>query len=84
MMCSEAPSSHVQALASTDAAQWRQAMVEEMASLHGKRTWDLQPLAPGREAVACRGVFALKRDAKGTVERYMARLVAEGFSQSQA
>jgi hypothetical protein len=41
----------------------------------------LQPLPPGRKAVACRWVFALKRDAKGTVERYKARLVAKGFSQ---
>jgi hypothetical protein len=81
MMCSEATSSHVQALACTDAAQWRQAMDEEMASLHGKRTRDLQPLPPGRKAVACGWVFALKRDAKGTVQRYKARLVAKGFSQ---
>jgi hypothetical protein len=81
MMCSEAPSSHIQALASSDAAQWRQAMDEEMASLHGNQTWDLQPLPPGRKAVACRWVFALKRDAKGVVERYKARLVAKGFSQ---
>jgi hypothetical protein len=75
------PSPHVQALASSDVAQWRQAVDEEMASLQGNRMWDLQPLPPGRKAVACRRVFALKRDAKGAVERYKARLVAKGFSQ---
>jgi hypothetical protein len=80
MLCAEAPSSHVQALAS-DASQWRQAMDEEMASLHSYGTWNLQLLPPGRRAVACRWVFALKRDAKGAVERYKARLVAKGFSQ---
>jgi hypothetical protein len=56
-------------------------MDEEMASLHSNGTWDLQPLPAGRKAVACRWVFALKRDAKGAVERYKARLVAKGFSQ---
>jgi hypothetical protein len=52
-----------------------------MASLQGNQTWDLQPLPPGRKAVACRWVFALKRDAKGVVESYKARLVAKGFSR---
>jgi hypothetical protein len=80
-MCAEAPSSHVQALASSDASQWRQAMDEEMASLHSNGTWDLQLLPPGRQAVACRLVFTLKCDAKGEMERYKARLVAKGFSQ---
>jgi hypothetical protein len=80
-MCLEAPASHVQALASPAARQWRQAMDEEMASLHSNGTWDLQPLPAGRKAVACRWVFALKRDSKGAVERYKARLVAKGFSQ---
>jgi hypothetical protein len=81
MMCTVAPSSHVQALASSDAYQWRQAMVKEMALLHGNGTWDLQPLPPGRKVVACRWVFALKRDAKGAIDSYKARLVDWGFSQ---
>jgi hypothetical protein len=81
MMCFEAPCSHIQAFASSDAAQWRQAMDEELASLHGNGTWDLQPLPAGRKAIACRWVGALKRDARGAVERYKARLVAKGFSQ---
>jgi hypothetical protein len=81
MMCLKAPCSQIQAFASSDAAQWRQAMDEEMASLHGNGTWDLQHLPAGRKALACRLVFALKRDAKGEVERYKARLVAKGFSQ---
>jgi hypothetical protein len=81
MVCLEAPSSHAQALASSAAGQWRQGMDEKMASLHSNSMWDLQPLPAGRKAVACRWVFALKRDAKGVVERYKARLVAMGFSQ---
>jgi hypothetical protein len=56
-------------------------MDEEIASLHGNGTWDLQLRPPGWKAVACRWVFAIKRDAKGAVERYKARLVAKGFLQ---
>mgnify|MGYP003471234557 FL=1 len=35
----------------------------------------------GRKPIACRWVYALKRNEKGSIERYKARLVAKGFSQ---
>jgi hypothetical protein len=81
MMCSDTPSSLAQALASPAAQQWRQAMDEEMASLSAHRTWDLEEVPAGRKPVACRWVYALKRNEKGIIQRYKARLVAKGFSQ---
>jgi hypothetical protein len=56
-------------------------MDEEMESLRGHKTWQLATLPPGRKAIDCRWVYALKRNDEGTVTRYKAHLVAKGFSQ---
>lgn len=77
----EVPATFAEAIASPDAAQWREAMGDEMASLHTNNTWELCSLPAGRKAIACRWVFAIKRNETGAIERYKARLVAKGFSQ---
>jgi hypothetical protein len=56
-------------------------MDEEMESLRGHQIWQLVTLPPGRKAIDCQWVYALKRNDEGTVTRYKARLVAKGFSQ---
>ena len=38
-------------------------------------------LPPGKRAIGCKWVFRRKRKADGSIERYKARLVAQGFSQ---
>ena len=38
-------------------------------------------LPPGKVAIGSRWVFKLKRNPDGTIDRYKARLVAQGFSQ---
>jgi Reverse transcriptase (RNA-dependent DNA polymerase) len=38
-------------------------------------------LPPGRKAIGSRWVFKVKRNADGSIERYKARLVAQGFAQ---
>jgi hypothetical protein len=44
-------------------------------------TWRLVELPAGRTPVGSRWVFHIKRTADGSIERYKARLVAQGFSQ---
>ena len=44
-------------------------------------TWDLVELPEGKNVVGCKWVFKIKRNADGTVSRYKARLVAQGYSQ---
>jgi hypothetical protein len=75
------PESLEQALASPQAEHWRPAMDAEFAALQGHGTWNLVELPQGRKAIACRWVYALKRDELGTIVRYKARLVAKGYSQ---
>jgi hypothetical protein len=46
-------------------------------------TWELVPLPEGKNIVGSRWVFKVKRDANGSVQRYKARLVAQGYSQAE-
>src|SRR5690349_17405085 len=45
---------------------------------HG--VWELVPRPRGANIVGCRWIFKVKTNADGTVARYKARLVAQGFS----
>lgn len=70
-----------EALNSSDARQWEQAMDEEYEAHMLNGTWELAPLPKDRKSVGCKWVFRTKRDANGQVLRYKARLVAKGFTQ---
>lgn len=75
------PSSIRAALSGGDADKWKRAMKEEIDSLVENQTWILTELPPGRKAIDSKWVFKVKRDARGEVSRYKARLVIRGFSQ---
>ncbi len=79
----EEPKTYKEAMASSQANQWRAAVEDEMQSLKLNKTWDLTELPAGRKPVGCRWVFRLKRDDQGKVARYKARLVAKGFTQKE-
>ncbi|GFT05229.1 retrovirus-related Pol polyprotein from transposon TNT 1-94 [Trichonephila clavipes] len=52
-----------------------------MNSLSENHTWDL-PV--GTKAVSCKGIYILKTNPDGNINKYKARLVARGFSQRQS
>eukprot|EP00253_Pinus_taeda_P031431 PITA_31431 len=56
-------------------------MVDEMASLHKNKAWDLVELPAGRKPIGSKLVFKKKANAEGKVEKYKARLVEKGYSQ---
>jgi hypothetical protein len=64
-----------------DADLWNQAAVKEMEAHIENGTWELVKLLPGRKAIGSQWVFKVKRNANGSVERYKACVVAQGFSQ---
>ena len=73
----EEPRTLAEALASDDAADWRQAWDSEVKSLKGNGTWVLENLPEGRTVIGCRWVFKIKEDG-----RYKARHVAKGYAQA--
>ena len=44
-------------------------------------TWELTQLPEGRKTIGSQWVFIIKRNSDGTIDRYKARLVAQGFTQ---
>ncbi len=46
-------------------------------------TWELTPLPPGRKPIRMKWVFTVKPGHKDVPARYKARLVAQGYTQSQ-
>jgi hypothetical protein len=70
-----------EAMDSEDGNLWKRAMEEEMASLDKNEAWDLVEFPTGRKPIGSKWVFKKKLDAEGKVEKYKARLVANGYSQ---
>jgi len=70
-----------EAVDSKDGKLWKEAMVDEMASLHKNEAWDLVEFPAGRKPIGSKWVFKKKTNAEGKVEKYKARLVAKGYSQ---
>eukprot|EP00253_Pinus_taeda_P001900 PITA_01900 len=66
---------------SEDGKLWKEAMVDEMASLHKNEGWDLVEFLAGRKPIGRKWVFKKKKNAKGKVEKYKAWLVEKGYSQ---
>ena len=62
---------------------WRKATDSEFHSLIENDTWELVPLPDNRNIVGSRWVFKVKRDENGEIQRYKARLVAQGYSQAE-
>ena len=53
-----------------------------MRALKKIETWEMTELPKGKRTVDCKWIFIVKYNADGQVERYKARLVARGFTQT--
>ena len=77
------PTSFEEAMRSTEASKWQEAMEDELKSMSTNKVWDLENIPEGAKTVGCKWVYKVKRDSKGNIERYKARLVAKGFTQRE-
>lgn len=75
------PTTVCEALASPAKPKWQAAMNKELESLRENDVWELTELPAGARAVGCKWVFKRKLGVDGSVERYKARLVAQGYTQ---
>eukprot|EP00253_Pinus_taeda_P006511 PITA_06511 len=66
-----------EAVDSEDGKLWKEAMVDEMVSLHKNEAWDSVEFPTGRKPIGSKCVFKKKTNAEGKVEEYRARLVAK-------
>ena len=82
LIADRVPMTHEQAMTSPDAEKWKMAIDEEIQALEGNSTWNLTTLPPGKRAIGCKWIFAIKTSVNGEV-RYKARLVAKGFLQRE-
>jgi hypothetical protein len=48
--------------------------------MRSNHVWDLVELPPGRKAIGNKWVLKVKRGADGSIERYKARLVTNGYT----
>ena len=64
-----------------DSTKWMNAMKDELKSVDQNEVWDLFELPEGYKKVGCKWVYKTKRDTKGNIERFKARLMAKGFTQ---
>ncbi|CAH9094843.1 unnamed protein product [Cuscuta epithymum] len=61
--------------------KWRAAMAEEFNALISNHTWDLVPFDASKNVVGSKWIYKTKYLSDGSVDRYKARLVAQGFKQ---
>ena len=62
---------------------WKEATDSEFSSLQSNDTWDLVPAPKNKNVVGCRWIFKAKRKSNGSLDRFKARLVAQGYTQEQ-
>ena len=63
--------------------EWKKATEEEMNALLENKTWEICNLPCNRKALGSRFLYKAKRLPDGSVERYKARLVVQGFLQKE-
>ncbi|KAL5546962.1 hypothetical protein UlMin_006649 [Ulmus minor] len=61
---------------------WKQVVEEEIWALESNGMWILIELPHGKKPVGCKWIFTVKYKVNGSIERFKAKLVAKGFTQS--
>ena len=72
-----------EAVNSKNSKYWKDAAEYEYQSLLKNNTWELVERPKDKNFITCKWIFKVKRNADGTVNRYNARFVAQGYSQEE-
>lgn len=77
------PKSYKEALTDpTYGEEWREAIFEEITSLEANTTWIEEIPPKDANLISTKWVFTVKTEPDGSLDRFKARLVARGFSQT--
>lgn len=82
-MMEDDPVNFQNAMNNSNYVKWIEAMNEEYKSMQDNKVWELVPLPEGKKPIGCKWIFKTKRDSKGNVERYKARLIAKFYTQKE-
>jgi hypothetical protein len=77
------PTSIIEAYASPNADDWKEAVHSEMDSILSNGTWELSELPFGCKPIGWKWVFKKKIRPDGAIDKYNARLVAKGYTQKE-
>ena len=75
------PLTYRDARTSHDSAFWKKTIDDEMQSIMGNNTWVLVDLLPICKSIGYKWIFRKKMKIDGTVDKFKAQLVAQGFRQ---
>jgi len=62
--------------------EWKKAINEEVNALVKNGTWEITKLPYGKNLIGYKWIFTVKIKADSSIERYNARLVGKGFTQT--
>nr|KAJ0200602.1 hypothetical protein LSAT_V11C600333090 [Lactuca sativa] len=62
---------------------WKEAIHDEIDSIMHNNTWVLTDLPPGCKALGCKWILKIKIKVDGTIDKYKARMVIQGFRQKE-
>ncbi|GJS43237.1 zinc finger, CCHC-type containing protein [Tanacetum coccineum] len=79
----EDPKTFDEAMKSRDVAFWKEAVDDEIGSIMENNTWVLSGLPPGCKPLGCKWIFKKKMKVDGTIDKFKARLVIQGFRQKE-
>ncbi|KAJ9535587.1 hypothetical protein OSB04_un001276 [Centaurea solstitialis] len=79
----EDPKTFSEAMASRDVVFWKEAIQDEIDSIMHNNTWELTNLPPGCKALGSKWILKRKMKVDGTIDKYKARLVIQGFRQKE-
>lgn len=77
------PNNYREAMSSKHHVRWTAAMQSEFDSLIENGTWELVDLPKGKHVMGCRWVYKIKLLPDGSIDKFKARLCAQGFSQQE-
>ncbi|KAI7946252.1 hypothetical protein MJO29_010779 [Puccinia striiformis f. sp. tritici] len=81
LTASDIPRTHREAMLSSEAASWTQAVDAELAAMKDLKVWSIEILPGDESLLGTVWVFRKKKDSEGIVVKFKARLCAQGSQQ---